>query len=94
MKYFTFRPRPVLGVLSLSTVLLSGGLSGCSSSNSGDGDSLQTGTLIDSPVEGLSFRTGSTEAEQMPRALSAIGNGKVSSFPLGNCNSAVQTVRL
>jgi pimeloyl-ACP methyl ester carboxylesterase len=62
MNYFTLRPLPALGLLSLSTLLISGCLSG-SGSSSNDGDSVQTGTFVDSPVEGLSFRTNSNEGQ-------------------------------
>ena len=83
MKYFTLRPLPVLSLLSLSTVLMSGCLSGCSGSSSDDGDSLQTGTFIDSPVEGLSFRTGSTEGRTDAEGTFSYRQGENVDFSIG-----------
>ncbi|SDU26210.1 alpha/beta fold hydrolase [Halopseudomonas salegens] len=57
MTRFASRSFPALGLLGLSTLLISGCLSG-SGSSSDDGP--LSGQFIDSPVAGLSFRTDST----------------------------------
>lgn len=85
MKHFTLRALPVLGLLSFSTVLMSVCLSGCSGSGSSsdDGDSLQTGTFIDSPVEGLSFSTGSTEGRTDAEGTFSYRQGENVDFSIG-----------
>ncbi len=79
MQYFTLRPLPALGLLGLSTLLMSGCLSG-----SGSGDSVRTGTFIDSPVEGLSFSTGSTEGKTNAQGNFTYRRGESVEFSIGD----------
>lgn len=81
MKYFALRPLPALGLLSLSTLLISGCLSG-SGSSSNDGDNVQTGTFVDSPVEGLSFRTSSNEGQTDAEGTFTYRQGETVHFSL------------
>ncbi len=83
MTRFASRSFPALSLIGLSTVLISGCLSG-SGSSSGTDSSWRTGSFVDSPVEGLLFRTDSNEGVTDADGTFRYRNGETITFTIGD----------